>query len=148
MKLSGNRNTAQDQDVECRRWLLIDVDPERPDKARTNSTEAEHALALDVARRIRDTIADDGYSGLVLSDSGNGASVMVPVEWPNDAASYQAHERLLARLQERFGSAAVELDPKVKNAARIWKLPGTLTMKGPDTKDRPRRYARVIEVSP
>jgi hypothetical protein len=40
----------------------------------------------------------------------------------------------------------VKIDASVFNAARIWKLPGTMACKGADMPDRPHRIARLIEV--
>jgi putative DNA primase/helicase len=142
--LSGKYNAAEDADVERRRWLLVDADYRRPKDV--NATGAERAAALRAARAVRDSLAAWGVGGIVLGDSGNGGHLMVPVDLPNDDQSYKAHGEFLAHLQERFGSEAVEFDPKVKNAARIWKVPATLAMKGPHSEARPNRYARFIDV--
>lgn len=142
---SGKDGTHLDADVDRRTWLLIDFDPRRPDRAHANSTAAELAAALDVARAVRDTLAARGFAGQVLGNSGNGAHLMAPVDLPNDDAAKELHRKLLRHLAERFGSAAVEIDTTTFNAARIWKVPGTLAMKGPATADRPHRYARLVE---
>ncbi|GAI49189.1 unnamed protein product, partial [marine sediment metagenome] len=49
-------------------------------------------------------------------------------------------------LATRFDDDAVSIDPGVFNAARIWKLPGTLARKGDSTPDRPHRLATLLEV--
>jgi hypothetical protein len=144
--LSGNHGTAEDQDVAERRWLLIDGDAIRPDRAHCSATAGELETALTVTRSIRDTLAARGFGGLVLGGSGNGGHVMVPVRMANDESAKEQHRALLRCLHERFGTPAVEIDQKTFNAARIWKLPGTQARKGPSTVDRPHRYARLLDL--
>jgi hypothetical protein len=45
-----------------------------------------------------------------------------------------------------FSDAVVSLDLKVFNAARIWKVYGTMACKGDDLPERPHRLARLLEV--
>jgi hypothetical protein len=145
---SGKDGTHLDADVDRRAWLLLDFDPVRPDRAHTNSTAAERAAALEVAQAVRETLICRGFSGMVLGDSGNGYHLMAPVGLANNDAARDWHRNLIRHLAERFGTPAVEIDPKTFNAARIWKVPGTLAMKGPHSADRPHRYARILETMP
>ncbi len=45
------KNTTSDKEIRCRRWILIDLDPERP--AGISSTEQELELAKDLGRKIQ-----------------------------------------------------------------------------------------------
>lgn len=141
---SGKGGTHLDADVGTRHWLLADFDPARPKDS--NATAAERGAALAAARAVQDTLTCRGFGGMVLGDSGNGAHLMIPVDLANDTEAREWHRLFLRHLGERFGTEAVTVDPTTHNAARIWKLPATLAMKGPDTPERPHRYARLIDV--
>src|SRR5207248_7855854 len=62
----------------------------------------------------------------------------------NDEPSATLTERVLKALAQHYNNAALEVDVGVFNAARIWKLPGTLAMKGDSTAPRPHRLARCL----
>jgi hypothetical protein len=133
--------TTGDADIVGRLWLLIDCDPVRP--AGISATTDEHAAALDRATAVRDALGSMGWPDGVLADSGNGAHLYYRVQLPPDDGGLCA--RVLAALAKRFDDAAVTVDQKVANPARIWKLPGTLTRKGDDTAERPHRLARILD---
>lgn len=139
---AGKHGTACDADVISRRWWLIDTDPVRS-PADTNSTDAEHRAALALRDSILSTLEARGFAGVVVADSGNGGHLMVPIDLPNDDASHALLHGALKLLHERFATPAVEIDRKVANAARVWKVPATLAMKGEHSEERPHRYARI-----
>jgi len=138
----GKGGAATDADVLRRHWLLIDVDPVRP--ADTSATTAEREAAWKVSHDVRSTLEASGFGGLVVCDSGNGWHVMVPVDLPNDEASRDAHKELLRQLQKRFGTDGAHVDVHTFNAARIWKLPGTMARKGESSAERAHRRARIV----
>jgi len=143
---SGKGGAATDKDIARRHWLLIDVDPVRP--ADTSATTTEREAAWRVAHDVRSTLEAYGFGGLVVCDSGNGWHVMVPVDLPNDEASRDAHKELLRQLQKRFGTDGAHVDVHTFNAARIWKLPGTMARKGEASAERKHRTARVVSEPP
>jgi hypothetical protein len=138
--------TTSDPDIATRRWLPIDLDPIRP--AGISSTETEHEAALEAGRATVVWLRERGFSrdNLVLADSGNGAHVLVRIDLPNDAAALVLVRRCVEAVGLYCGTDTVAVDPKVYNAARIWKLYGTVAAKGDPTPDRPHRLARVLEV--
>ena len=140
------KHTTSDADIVRRRWLLVDLDPVRP--AGVSSTDAEHAAALSLARAARDWLAEHGIGrdSVALADSGNGAHLLVRVELANDAAAAELCKRCVAALDLCLSSDAVHVDTTTCNAARIWKLYGTVARKGDDMPDRPHRRARILEV--
>ncbi len=71
---AGATGSTADTDIAARRWLPIDVDPERP--ANTASNAEEHAGALKRAGEIRDFLASQGWPEPVEADSGNGAHLL------------------------------------------------------------------------
>lgn len=138
------KHTTADVDILHRRWLLVDCDPKRAPGI--SSTDAEHDAALRRARAIRDTLTTAGWRSPVFADSGNGAHLAWRVDLPNDDASRDLLKRCLEALAFQFDDEAVNVDVTTYNAARIWKLYGTLACKGDSTPDRPHRRAVLLEV--
>ena len=137
------RTTTSDGDIVKRCWLPIDFDPARP--ADISATDAEKALAMDRARQCGAWLANLGFSSGLFADSGNGAHLLYRVDLPNDPASAELVKKCLEALAARFTDGKVAVDVKNFNAARIWKLYGTLASKGDDMPDRPHRRASIIE---
>jgi hypothetical protein len=135
---------ATDRDVLCRRLLLIDADPQRPDGI--SATDAEKATALGVVESVRDHLLARGWPAMVLADSGNGYHLLPRIDLPNDDEAREVVRRVLLALAARFTTAAVKIDAKVFNAARITKLYGTLARKGDDGPGRPHRRSGIIDV--
>jgi hypothetical protein len=138
------RETTADREILRRAWFLTDFDAERP--AGISATDAE--LALAVARR-NDAVAfllELGFPAPVLAMSGNGAHALFPVNLPNDEASTRLLEQALKALAARFTAGRVTCDETVSNAARIWKLYGTVAVKGDPLPDRPHRRAYLEHV--
>jgi hypothetical protein len=138
------RHTTNDAEVVRRRWLLLDFDPVRP--ADISSSDAEHAAALARAQACVGWLVTLGLTPdmMILADSGNGGHVVVRVDLPNDDASRELISRCLAAVASQFTDVSVKVDVSVANAARIWKLYGTLAAKGDSTPDRPHRLARIV----
>jgi len=137
---------TKDEHVLRRCCLLIDVDPRR--LPGISSTDAEHAKALALAKRISRTLHAEGWPWPHMrSDSGNGAHLLYRIKLPNDDAAQELIKRCLEALAARFDGGAAEVDQAVFNASRGWKLPGTPACKGDDVKERPHRLARMIHAT-
>ena len=134
--------TTSDRDIERRRWLLIDLDPERP--SGISSTETEHQAAIEKAREIASWLESSGFPPAILADSGNGAHLLYQVDLPPDDNGLL--NRVLKALDARFSDETVKVDVTTFNPARICKLYGTPARKGDSTPDRPHRLSRILEV--
>ena len=134
---------TSDADIVCRRWLIADFDPKRP--AGISSSDAEHAAALELARRMRDALAGEGWPEPIFADSGNGAHLLYPIELPNDPEATDLVKRCLRALAARFNTDLVAVDEGMYNASRICKVYGTTARKGDNTEDRPHRVSRILE---
>ncbi len=136
--------TTGDADIVRRVWLPFDYDPVRP--AGISATDAEVAAA----RARRDDAAwflgELGFPALVAALSGNGAHGRALVDLPNDEPARRLVERALSAVASRFSDNTVVVDTSVGNAARIWKLYGTVAVKGDATADRPHRRAALERV--
>ena len=146
MRLSRKDATTADVDIIRRRWFPVDIDPVRP--SGVSSTDAEHAAALAAAERIAAYLAEQGFPSPIKADSGNGAHLLYRVDLPNDEAATEVVKGALATLDALFSNEAVTVDTANHNAARIWKLYGTLSRKGDNTPERPHRRAKILSVPP
>lgn len=132
------------------RWLLIDIDPDRPTDI--SSSEEEHQAALTLAQHILRVLRDEGWPEPIQADSGNGGHLLYPLDLPINEA--ELVKRVLAGLAARFDVVSVpeqriiglHIDQTVYNPSRICKLYGTLVCKGDDTENRPHRMARILKV--
>jgi hypothetical protein len=138
--------TTSDKDVLRRHWIPIDSDAVRP--ADVSSSNEEHELALERCCEIRFELAEEGWSPPIRGDSGNGGHLLYPIDLPNDEAATTLLAGVLKALSARFSDKRVKVDESVFNAARIWKLYGTVARKGDDTRERPHRLSRILEVPP
>lgn len=139
-KIRGS--AVDDQAVTVRRWLLIDVDPARP--VDTNSSREELERATSTAFAIEAFLSESGFPVPVRALSGNGAHLLYRVDLPNDSDSLALVNGVLKYLSSEYSVAEkVSVDTTVGNAARITKLYGTLTRKGPSTEGRPHRMSKI-----
>ncbi len=140
------RHTTNDREILNRRWLPIDFDPVRP--AGISSTDDEHTAAIERATACRNWLHEQGIlrTSTVLADSGNGAHILVRVNMPNDDTSRNLIRGVLEALDLRLSDSQVKVDLTTFNAARIFKLYGTLSRKGDDIPNRPHRLAKLLQI--
>jgi hypothetical protein len=142
MRLGKKDSTTSDADILRRRWLPIDIDPLRP--SGVSSTNEEHTLALAKANEVASWIAGLGFPEPIKADSGNGAHLLYLIDIPNDDAATALVKNCLATLDALFSDERVSVDTANFNAARIWKLYGTVSRKGDNTPERPHRRSGII----
>lgn len=128
-----------DKEIETRRALFIDVDPQRPKGI--SATESEKREAHDVARAVYADLARKvGITSLAFGDSGNGFFVLLALEPCAPTPETTARiSRLLGLLDQKFSTEHVKIDRSVSNAARLMPAAGTWKRKGEDTLERPHR---------
>lgn len=144
MRLSKKDASTADQDIIRRIWLPIDIDPNRP--SGVSSSEEEHTAALQKADEIAAYLSSIGWPEPIRADSGNGAHLLYRIDLPNDENSRDIVRNCLQNLHLRFSDSQCTVDKGNYNAARIWKLYGTMSRKGDNTKDRPHRRADLLTV--
>jgi hypothetical protein len=138
---------AQAGDVLTRRWLLLDIDPVKPEGlADYSATDQEKERAREVAAAVVDDLTGRGWPAPVLVDSGNGWHVLYRIDVPADDGARALVRDVLRALATRFNGPGATVDTSVYNANRIAKLPGTWARKGPNTADRPHRPCRLLHV--
>lgn len=140
-KLSISQVTTSDAEIEKRRWFLLDFDPIRP--TGISSTDGEWDNARLKADEVAQWLASIGWPEPLQASSGNGWHLMYRVDEPNDSAARTDFEFATKMLSSLFSDDKTNIDTSVSNAARIWKVYGTLSMKGSSTVDRPHRVASI-----
>lgn len=136
--------TTLDPDILARRWLLIDIDPDRP--SGIGSTDAQLENAFKVARRIANSLELEGWPEPYMNASGNGAHLMYRIDAENTDFVRDELQRFIRILAVRFKADGCSVDTTVFNAARIWRVPGTWARKGDNIPTRPHRKSYQIFV--
>lgn len=136
------KNTTSDKDIVKRIWLPIDIDPVRP--SGISSTDEELKAVLETAEQIKEYLKGLRWGEAIYASSGNGAYLLYSIDLDNDEVSKELVKNLLKTLDWKFSNEYVDVDVSPHNAARIWKLYGTLACKGDDTANRPHRKARIL----
>lgn len=137
----GNPTTTTDAEIEKRRWFLLDFDPVRP--AGISSSDNELEAAKDRAISVRDWLTTLDWPLPVEGMSGNGYHLMYRVDEPNNDDTRVLFEFATKMLAAIWTDDKVSVDTTVFNAARVWKIYGTISAKGSSTEDRPHRVAML-----
>jgi P4 family phage/plasmid primase-like protien len=134
--------TTSDEDILCRLWLPVDADPVRP--SGISATDWELQAARERSAGI--AVEFESYGAQVVPGmSGNGGHTLVRLpDLPNTPETTKAVVDILKTLSDTYSDDVVDIDTNVSNAARIWKVYGTLATKGDNIEERPHRRA-VIE---
>ena len=145
-------DTTSDIDIIRRRWILIDVDPDRPKGISSSDEELESSriVGTDIRDFLRDT---HQFFEPVEAMSGNGWHLLFPVDLANDEDSTRLVKATLCAVAARFGGdntppglPRVTVDTSVFNASRITKLYGTVARKGHGIDSRPHRRSELVYV--
>jgi hypothetical protein len=142
---AGAKVTTADADIASRRWLPIDLDPVRA--AGASASDLEHAAAVQLAWEIDAWLQHEiglPDESIVVADSGNGAHLLARVDLPHDDQALRIVTSVLAAIDARFSNEQVKVDRSTSNAARIWKVYGTVAAKGEPTVERPHAMARLL----
>jgi putative DNA primase/helicase len=135
-----------DDDIISINLFPVDIDPVRTEGyERDSATGVEKGQAIRKAGEVKSWLSDHGVS-TIDGDSGNGGHLLVPMLpcRPHQCKEIVAGAKALGEmLAEQFNDSTATIDTGVYNASRIFKLYGTLAMKGEDTPDRPHRWASI-----
>ena len=133
--------TTGDQHILQRRWLLLDVDADRP--SGISASDSEKEAAHKKSREIYAYLKGRGWPLPFAADSGNGYHLLYRIDSTCDDG--KVLEQALAALADRFDGDGVTLDRSVHNPARIARLYGTIAAKGDNTKERPHRLSKILK---
>ena len=133
--------TTGDGDIIQRLWLPFDVDPVRPTGISSSAKELQ--LAWERAKMLRSWIKKNlGSYPEISAFSGNGFHHLCAIALPNDAESNDYVRDVINEAADLLDDEHVHVDRNVFNAARIWKLPGTLARKGDEVPEQGRLHRR------
>lgn len=146
----GKTPSTSDKEIHFVRWLPVDLDPIRP--AGISSSDAELAEAVKLRDQIEKWMLDQfKWSAEVRAISGNGAHLCY--RWTDTPLTNKANpsedpmvmqvRKGLAGIHATFKNEKVEIDQKVFNPSRIWKLYGTTARKGDSIPTRPHRKSYI-----
>ena len=135
---------VKDNQVVCRRWLLIDIDPVRP--SGVSATDQQKQAAGSLAQQVYAWLVDlMGKDCLVCADSGNGSHILIRLDdVPADDQTRWVCERFLQLLDQKFSTDDAKIDCTTFNAARICTLYGTIKRKGSDIPEQPHRPSKLV----
>ena len=140
--LPNPKETTSDKDILGYCWILIDADPVRP--SGVSSTDEEKENARQVSRKIYGYLKSLGFCDPIAADSGNGYHLLYRIQ--AELGSKDAIADFLKVLNMWFSNESVLVDTAVYNPARITKLYGTVARKGANSKERPHRYSRILNI--
>jgi hypothetical protein len=140
VKQSAKGTTTADHDIKRIVWLPVDTDPTRP--SGISSTEEQKTKALQSCQSIKDFLSSMNWPEPIVADSGNGGHLLYRVDLPVEQSALI--QKCLQVLAQKFSNEDVDVDEKVFNPARIWKVYGTFAKKGSSTEKYPHRQAKVL----
>lgn len=140
-----------DADILERRYLFVDLDPDRADGDNGQPASDDELLtALDAADVTADELTYHGWAKPLRMRSGNGVHLLFPlaVPLPPKVPEYEADplRDFLDLCREWHFRGVVRADPNTHNAVRMLKVPGTRAVKGAESPGRPYRTADVLEI--
>lgn len=140
-----------DDDVLERRFLFLDLDPDRSDG---NGSQPSNDDELELAKSAAGVVIDDlvaagGWANPLRMMSGNGVHLLFPLSGPIPAKlpAYQPDpcREVLALCGHWKYQGRVSIDPNTWNAVRMLKVPGTWARKGEPSAGRPYRTVEILE---
>lgn len=140
-------STTSDDQVPRRHNLLIDIDPVYDSGISATAEERKCALARRNAIIEFLTETMGWPDPRLVSSSGNGGAAIYAIDEPNDPTTTELIQAVLKALAGMFNDETAKVDQSVYNAARITKIPGTVSAKGDHTERRPWRLAKCRIVS-
>jgi len=127
--------------------IPVDVDPVRP-KGQA-STDAELELARQKTEQIKKWLKENFDCMPFITMSGNGFHIfiktpLVSLDGFNRPAIEEKLEAFVHQIQEKFNDDRVRIDSTF-DLPRVMKVPGTMSVKGENTNERPWRVCKIIE---
>lgn len=137
--------TTSDADILCLRCLPIDADARRA--SGISATDEELKYTEETVNRIKAWLKAHGFPDAILGFSGNGHHYILRLpDLLNTPENVTLIKNAIAAIADKFDTDKVEIDRKVFNPSRIWKLYGTMARKGDNTEERPHRRSKLLDM--
>lgn len=139
------KNTTNDNEIICRDFVLIDLDPKRP--SGVCSTKDEATKAYEKGMQVKQFLMDNGFYEPIFVFSSSGTHLYLRCALLNNDENTKMVKRFLQALGMLFTDEYVDCDLTVYNAARISRLIGSYSCKGASNdKERPQRKCRFLSI--
>ena len=132
---------ADDADVGCLRWLLLDLHHR---KRKVPATATEKDRVKNKAERIQKHLREQGWPDPIFADAGNGYHLLYRIDLPVEESALL--QRVLNALGDRFDDRQVVLDRTTFHPARLTPLYGTKACEGAETEHRPHRWTAILGI--
>ena len=151
-RLKAADKTTADNNVISYRWVLVDLDANRPSGISSSDSELKHAMMMreEVAEWV---VSNMGLSSPVKGMSGNGGHLLFRLpDIPANKGSEAYIQKTLQGLHKHFSNDQVSIDTSVYNPSRIWKAYGSTSRKGDQVpanqyrESRPHRMAFIDDL--
>jgi putative DNA primase/helicase len=148
--VNKKRPCTSDKEARCVRWLPIDLDVSKALRpAGISSSKEELDLALEAGRQLLAFLSQDmGFPDPVKGMSGNGYHLNYRVPEMDPEEGKVLIKQCLAALKTKLTVEHVDVDQKVFNPSRIWKIYGTHARKGDHIEGRPHRQSFLSKSTP
>ena len=139
------KNTTQDNEIICRNYVLIDLDPRRP--SGICSTKEESMKAYEKGKEVTKFLMDNGFYEPIVVFSSSGIHLYLKCALLNNEENTKLVKRFLNAISMLFSDEDVDCDTSVYNAARISRLIGSYSCKGANNDaTRPQRKCRFLSI--
>ena len=144
-----NSKAGKSENVGKLSIIPLDIDPIRPKG--TASTKEELKLAHQKMEEIRNLLKERFNCEPFITMSGNGYHLYIkvpsiPLDEFNRESIQAKLKTFIHEIQSRFNDGKVRIDSTF-DLPRVMKVPGTLSVKGDNTKERPWRICRVVKAN-
>lgn len=138
---------TSDKDIDRLDWVFIDLDPIKEGGA-ANATNAEKQLAHIAMKEVDEWLTSVGLSQMIVGDSGNGYSMLIPIRMPRNDETVKIIPKFLSLISTlcQNRKLKVDIDTSVSNPARLCPLFPTMACKGKSTPDRPHRKSAILRL--
>lgn len=135
--INPRRESGVGEDKDVPRVAAIPFDVDSPHPKKEAATDEELAQAKKRMIELVSWMRLQGYNMPLVAMSGNGYHVIQKTDIPVD-------EDLPHKLEAYFHEAPTEGMDSIFNLSRIIKVPGTLSIKGVPTEERPHRLSHIV----
>lgn len=141
--LYKTKESTSDRDIIGYRFILCDIDCERPAGVASSNEELEYAKKK--ANDIYAFLRNENFSEPLVICSGSGVHLLYRVALKNNPERQKLVKDFLDALGMLFSDEKVHIDGVVGNLSRISRLPYFVNRKGSNTKERPHRMAYIVK---
>lgn len=137
------KESTSDRDILGYRFILIDIDCERPSGVASSDDELEYAK--NKANEVYSFLRQENFSEPLVICSGSGVHLLYRVKLKNSHERQKMVKDFLDVMGMLFSDEKVHIDGVVGNLSRISRMPYFVNRKGSNTKERPHRMSYIVK---